>query len=87
MNVWRTEYIYPETWPDELFILNRSYSNIIFAGETALKEFFRKKNVDYSKLLEYATALNVKEDIEKYLNRKLVLHPNDEYEVFEVDKN
>ena len=22
-------------------------------------------------------------DIEKYLNRKLVLHPNDEYEVFE----
>ena len=26
-------------------------------------------------------------DIEKYLNRKLVLHPNDEYEVFEVDKN
>ena len=26
-------------------------------------------------------------DIEKYLNRKLVLHPNDEYEVFEVDKS
>lgn len=26
-------------------------------------------------------------DIEKYLNRKLVLHPNDEYEVFDVDNN
>ena len=26
-------------------------------------------------------------DIEKYLNRNLVLHPNDEYEVFEVDKS
>ncbi|MBE6035970.1 MAG: abortive phage infection protein [Clostridiales bacterium] len=144
-------YISPETWPDELFILNRSYPNIIFAGETALylhllvdreysnitvcapsnfsgqrlrekgiiihrerealyglgktqvetnyghlvnaysmerticdmvknrkiydvqtyqtalKEFFRKGNVDYSKLLEYATALNVKQDIKKYM--------------------
>ena len=26
-------------------------------------------------------------DIEKYLNRKLVLHPNDEYEVFEDDES
>lgn len=26
-------------------------------------------------------------DIEKYLKRKLVLHPNDEYEVFDVDNN
>jgi len=35
--------------------------------QTALKEFFRKRNVDYSKLLKYATALNVKEDIYKYI--------------------
>ena len=35
--------------------------------QTALKEFFRKENVDYSKLLEYATALNIKQDIKKYL--------------------
>lgn len=35
--------------------------------QTALKEFFRKKNIDYSKLLKYATALNVREDIYKYI--------------------
>ena len=35
--------------------------------QTALKEFFRKENVDYPKLLEYATLLNVKNDIKKYL--------------------
>ena len=29
-------YVSPETWPDELFILNRAYPNIIFSGETAL---------------------------------------------------
>ncbi|MCR4998521.1 MAG: abortive phage infection protein [Lachnospiraceae bacterium] len=144
-------YVSPETWPDELFILNRAYPNIIFSGETALylhllvdreyseitvsvpsnfsgqrlrdkgvivhrereaiyglgktqietnyghlvnvydmersicdmvknrqiydvqtyqtalKEFFRKGNVDYSKLLEYADRLNIKQDIKKYL--------------------
>ena len=35
--------------------------------QTALKEFFRKDKVDYSKLLEYATVLNIKQDIRKYL--------------------
>ena len=144
-------YVSPETWPDELFILNRAYPNIIFSGETALylhmlvdreyskitasvpsdfsgqrlrgkgvivhrerksiyglgktqvetnyghfvnvydmercicnmvknrkgydvqtyqtalREFFRKDNADYSKLLEYADALNIKQDIKKYL--------------------
>lgn len=144
-------YISPDVWPDDLFIINRAYPNIIFSGETALylhllvdreysnitvsvpasfsgqrlrergiiihrerdalhglgktqvvtnyghlvnvysmersicdmvkyrknydvqtyqtalKEFFRNGNVDYSKLLEYATALNVKHDIKKYM--------------------
>ena len=144
-------YVSPETWPDDLYILNRAYPNIIFSGETALylhmlvdreysritvsapsnfsgqrlrdkgvvvhkeregwygigkiqakttyghlvnaydmersicdmvrnrnaydvqtyqtalKEFIRKENVDYPKLLEYATLLNVKNDIKKYL--------------------
>ena len=144
-------YVSPETWPDELFILNRAYPNIIFSGETALylhllvdreyseitvsvpsnfsgqrlrdkgvivhrereaiyglgktqietnyghlvnvydmersicdmvknrkgydvqtyqtalREFFRKDNADYSKLLEYADRLNIKQDIKKYL--------------------
>jgi hypothetical protein len=35
--------------------------------QTALREFFRKDNADYSKLLEYADALNIKQDIKKYL--------------------
>lgn len=29
-------YVSPETWPDDLYILNRAYPNIIFSGETAL---------------------------------------------------
>ncbi len=29
-------YVSPETFPDELFILNRAYPKIIFSGETAL---------------------------------------------------
>lgn len=144
-------YISPETWPDELFILNRAYPNVIFSGETALylhlvidreyseitvsvpvtfsgqrlrekgvvvhrerdslyglgktqvetsyghlvntydiersicdmvkkrdsydvqtyqtalKEFFKSKKADYSRLLAYASALNIKQEIKKYM--------------------
>ena len=46
-----------------------------------LKENFEARGI------EGMSFRNQRQVNKKYLNRKLVLHPNDEYEVFEVDKN
>ena len=51
-------------------LAKRGYTNVLgidkdeldITDEKAVKEFFRKENVDYPKLLEYATLLNVKKD-------------------------
>ena len=60
--------------------------HIVFTPKYRRKIIYNQYKYDLTKHPNYPLTADYDKknwfDIEKYLNRKLVLHPNDEYEVF-----